>query len=429
MRNYKRALGLAFAFLSGISLFAQQTTLSPYTRYGYGNLYESSFGPSSAMGGVIYGIRSNSQINPGNPASYSTTDSTTFLFDVGVFFQTGSFYQQNANGVGGSREHKTMGNFEYAAMQFPIMKNMGASIGIMPYSSVGYRFGTKQDIAGGVENIYEGTGGLSQVYAGLAYNFFKRVSLGVNAGYMFGSITHSGGSYFTNSQVNNSYITNTFNIKAIKTDIGLQYSQPVGKDLLTIGAVYTPRISPKSKINKYETTIGTGGSGTTIDTVALNPAMNKFTLPQSFGFGASYKIKDQWLIAADYTYQDWKDAKYYGETNQLNCRQKISGGVEFLPNNESRAFFKKLKYRVGGYYSDSYLKTNTGSGLREFGLSAGLGIPIKASYMMTTGPVINVSFEYINTRPTAGALIKEDYFRVTLNMTFNELWFFKRKLD
>lgn len=426
MRNYKRALGLAFAVLSGISLFAQ-TTLSPYTRYGYGNLYESSFGPSSAMGGVIYGIRSNGQINPGNPASYSTTDSTTFLFDVGVFVQNGSFYQANTNGIGGTREHKTTGNFEYAAMQFPIMKNMGASIGIMPYSSVGYRFGTKQDIAGGVENIYEGTGGLSEVYAGLAYKFFNRVSLGVNAGYLFGTITHTGGSYFTNSQINNSYITNSFNIKAIKTDIGLQYSQPIGKDLLTIGAVYTPKMNPRSKIEGYQTTTGSGG--TSIDTVQIDQNTNKFSLPQSFGIGASYKIGNKWLVAADYTYQDWKDAKYFGETDQLNRRQKIAGGVEFLPSIDSRAFFRKLKYRFGGYYSDSYLRTNTGSGLEEFGLSAGVGIPIKNSYMETTGSMINVSFEYINKRPTIGSLIKEDYFRVTLNMTFNELWFFKRKLD
>lgn len=424
MRNYKRALGLAFAVLSGFSLFAQ-TTLSPYTRYGYGNLYESSFGASSAMGGVIYGIRSNGQINPGNPASYSTTDSTTFLFDVGVFAQNGTFYQANDNG--GTREHKTTGNFEYAAMQFPIMKNMGASIGIMPFSSVGYRFGTKQNIAGGVENIYEGTGGVSEVYAGLAYKLFNRVSLGVNAGYLFGTITHTGGSYFNNSQVNNSYITNSFNIKAIKTDIGLQYSQPIGKDLLTIGAVYTPKINPRSKIEGYETTTGSGG--TSIDTVQIDQNTNKFSLPQSFGIGASYKIGPKWLIAADYTYQDWKDAKYFGETNQLNCRQKIAGGVEFLPSTDTRAFFKKLKYRFGGYYSDSYLKTNTGSGLEEFGLSAGVGIPIKNSYMETTGSMINVSFEYINKRPTTGSLIKEDYFRVTLNMTFNELWFFKRKLD
>ncbi|MGL5318499.1 MAG: hypothetical protein ACRC9Q_07390 [Bacteroidales bacterium] len=429
MRNYKRALGLAFALLSGISLFAQQTTLSPYTRYGYGNLYESSFGPSSAMGGVTYGIRSNSLINPGNPASYSTTDSTTFLFDVGVFAQTGSFYQANENGVGGTREQKTSGNFEYAAMQFPIIKNMGASIGIMPFSSVGYRFGTIQDIAGGVENIYEGSGGLSEVYAGLAYNFFNRVSLGVNASYLFGTITHSGGSYFTNSQVNNSYVTNNFNIKALKTNVGLQYSQPIGKNMLTIGAVYTPGISPKSEIHKYETTIGSNSGGAIIDTIALDPNMNKFTIPQSFGVGASYKFKDKWLVAADYTYQDWQDAKYYGETDQLNRRQKIAGGVEYLPSNDSRAFFKKLKYRFGGYYSDSYLKTNTGSGLEEFGLSAGVGIPIKSSYMMANKSMINLSFEYINKRPTIGSLIKEDYFRVTLNMTFNEFWFFKRKLD
>lgn len=434
MRNFKKVLGLAIAILSGVSVFAQQTTLSPYTRYGYGNLYENSFGPSSAMGGVTYGIRTKTQINPGNPASYSITDSTTFLFDMGVFLQAGSFYQgasKNPNGelTPASREHKISGNFEYAAMQFPIMKNMGASVGIMPFSSVGYRYGNRQDIVGGVDNIYEGSGGLSQVYAGLAYKFFDRVSVGANFAYLFGNITHMGGSYFLDPQIYDSYISKNLNLKGFKTDIGVQYIQPIGKkDRLIIGAVFSPKVSPKTRLEEYRTIVGTSSSSSKIDTVNIDPATNHFSIPQSFGVGASYQIADKWLLAADYSYQNWKDAKYYNTTDTLNIRQKISLGAEYTPDITSRSFFKRTKYRVGAHLSDSYLKMND-TGLREYGLSLGLGFPITSPYGMTVGSMVNISFEYINSRPKVGTLIKEDYFRVTLNMTFNELWFFKRKLD
>ena len=67
-----------------LPLMAQNNTNSPYTRFGYGDLGERSFGAGRAMGGVGYGLRSPKQINPMNPASYSCMDSLTFLFDFGV---------------------------------------------------------------------------------------------------------------------------------------------------------------------------------------------------------------------------------------------------------------------------------------------------------------------------------------------------------
>ena len=66
-----------------LPLMAQNNTNSPYTRFGYGDLGERSFGAGRAMGGVGYGLRSPKQINPMNPASYSCMDSLTFLFDFG----------------------------------------------------------------------------------------------------------------------------------------------------------------------------------------------------------------------------------------------------------------------------------------------------------------------------------------------------------
>ena len=44
-----------------LPLMAQNNTNSPYTRFGYGDLGERSFGAGRAMGGVGYGLRSPKQ--------------------------------------------------------------------------------------------------------------------------------------------------------------------------------------------------------------------------------------------------------------------------------------------------------------------------------------------------------------------------------
>ena len=75
---------------------AQSGSNSPYSRYGFGQLSDQSFGNSKAMGGIAYGLRNGYQINAANPASYSAVDSLTFLFDFGMSLQNSNFVE---NGV------------------------------------------------------------------------------------------------------------------------------------------------------------------------------------------------------------------------------------------------------------------------------------------------------------------------------------------
>ena len=103
-----------FLLLLSIPLMAQNGTNSPYTRYGYGDLANRSFGAGRSMGGVGIGLRSSRQINPMNPASYSSIDSMTFLFDFGASAQL-SWFNDGVN-----KQNDINGNVEYMAMQFPI---------------------------------------------------------------------------------------------------------------------------------------------------------------------------------------------------------------------------------------------------------------------------------------------------------------------
>jgi len=167
--------------------FAQQVgSNSPYSRYGYGLLSNPALGASEAMGGISYGLRRSQQVNPGNPASYSELDSLTFIFDMGV-----SGHMAHMNDGTNKRDFYN-GNLDYVAIQFPLFRNVGASIGLLPYSKTGYNFGGVRSLSD-IQYLesYRGTGGLNQIYAGASWEPVKNFSAGVNISYLFGSFSRS----------------------------------------------------------------------------------------------------------------------------------------------------------------------------------------------------------------------------------------------
>lgn len=397
-----------FALAIFVPSFSQTNSYSPYTRYGYGQLAESGFGASRAMGGASLGLRDNHQINPANPASYSAIDSTTFLFDFGVSAQIGNFQQGNLKAT------KYNGNIDYIAMQFPIIKGLGASAGIIPYSFVGYQFGDSIKPEGQssnfAENSYYGDGGFSQAYFGIAGRLFNHLSLGVNLNYFFGTINHTRQSYSTDFTP--IIITNQIRARAFRPEFGAQYFSKLGKERdITIGIKYVPRIN----LNATTTTMEYTKDTTTVD--------SQFELAETYGIGLGLKLNKQWRVALDGTYQKWADAMFDGQIGTLNNRLKIAGGADYTPNSLSRNYFERVHYRFGGYYTNNYMNIKN-SKLSEFGVSAGIGMPFKSSKSQ-----LNLSVEYSRLQPEISTFVKENYFKFTLGLTFDEFWFFKRKLE
>jgi len=152
---------IALLTITVISFAQQVGSNSPYSRYGYGLLSNPALGASEGMGGISYGLRRSQQVNPGNPASYSELDSLTFIFDFGV---SGHMARLNDNV---NKRDFYNGNLDYVAIQFPLIRNVGASVGLLPYSKTGYNFGDKRSLSG-IQYLetYRGTGGLTRFSLG-----------------------------------------------------------------------------------------------------------------------------------------------------------------------------------------------------------------------------------------------------------------------
>ncbi|MEG1378062.1 MAG: hypothetical protein RSC75_00420 [Bacteroidales bacterium] len=393
---------------------------TPYSRYGYGRLAETSFVRNRGMGGIGYGLRSNLQTNPMNPASYTAIDSLTFLFDFGVNGQLVN-YKEN-----GARQNKWNGGLDYLAMQFPLSKHLAASIGLLPYSYVGYGYGAVDSTATtdtSDERIryikqYAGNGGLNKVYVGLGGKPFKWVSLGVNVGYIFGEISNDFSVTFPDNNGTATYSYQTVSARALELQFGVQFMHTFNvKHAVTLGATFSPKMNMWADASYIQTT-------TASDTTKTN---NVLSIPQTLGIGASYVYDNRLTIGADVKMEKWGDVA--GLNDQLEKKDnlfrnttKIAVGAEYLPSLSSRSYLSRMRYRAGMHYSDSYIEVKD-SRNKELGFTLGLGFPLKNQKSM-----VNVAFEYIDVRPQNKSFLSENYLQLNIGLTFNEFWFFKNKL-
>ena len=165
-----------------LSVAAQSSTNSPYTRYGLGDLSDRGFANNAAMGGIGYGIRNNGYINMTNPAAFSSVDSLSFMFDLGMSLKSSNFKE---NGISANAKNSS---FDYIAIQFRLHKRLGIAVGFTPYSTVGYNFSTTNSVEGNNDytatNNFYGDGGLQQITAGLGFKVLDNLSIGVSAGYI-----------------------------------------------------------------------------------------------------------------------------------------------------------------------------------------------------------------------------------------------------
>jgi len=403
---------------------AQNNTNSPYTRYGYGDLSDQGFGNSKAMGGIAFGLRDGAQINPLNPASYTAIDSLTFIFEGGVSLQN-----MNVNN-GGVKLNAKNSSFDYLAMQFRLHPRIAMSVGLLPFSSVGYNVSDSK-FANGVSQTrsFTGDGGLHQLYAGLGVKVLKKLSVGVNASYFWGDITRSTTVLYPETSGSTSYIEQKgISISDYKLDFGAQYTLDFDKKhSMTIGAVF----SPKHKLNNDYTVV------TQNSTTVSNSFDATFELPNMFGIGLTYNYDKRLTVGVDYSLQQWSKAKFainavdnervsedFDETYTYCDRHKISMGAEYIPNLIGRSYLAHIKYRLGAYYTTPYYKINGEKASREYGVTAGFGLPVPRSRS-----ILSISGQFVRVKGLETNMVNENIFRVSIGLTFNERWFFKRRVE
>lgn len=424
MNNLKRVLLLSVLF-GGLSVALAQNEISnPYSGFGIGIINKYSNAILDGMGGTSYAMQNPYYINFRNPASYAAFDSLSFVADAAASIYTSSLSQ------GSVVQKNSFARASYITIGLPVTRHWRTSVGLVPFSSVGYDIENNQTIEniGNVTYAYSAKGGLNQLYWGNAFKLCKGLSIGFNAAYMFGTIYNIRNTSFDGSNFFNSYINDSYHLDGIHVTGGLQYMFTV-KDFhkIGIGAVYgnTVHIWAKEKlmINYYQ---GSYSSVTTYDTIYYNDnTRSSLNIPQSIGGGLSYSYKDKVIVAADVTWNNWEKYKFFDHSDSLQNSITTSLGVQFTPDPLSNKFFKKMNFRIGAKYSTGELLLRS-KPIDELGVSLGVGIPLTS---FNTHSSINLTFEYGKLGTLVNDLVRQNYFRFTINFTLQEKWYQRMKIE
>jgi hypothetical protein len=391
---------------------AAQLTSSPYSIFGAGQVEDNGFGVSKAMGSTGIGLKSINSLNNINPASYGGIDSLSFLFEVGLF----ASYTRSESGS--DVQHQFDGSMRYLALGCRITPWWAASMGIVPFSSVGYTIKSTGNIEGELTpytKTYTGDGGLNQFYFSNAISPVKNLSLGINTSYVFGSIIQNE-SMSSEGAFKGYVINQTHYIHNVYLDFGAQYTIYAGKWGYTLGLVYGSRRNLKSSTDYY--------LYYSSDTVELEKKSGDFVIPPKYGIGLGIERGRIFRAGLDYERNDWSGTQFVNPKLSVRNSERISAGMEYTPfKNYRDQWYKKLYYRIGASYNKSYLLID-GVPINSKAVTVGVGIPLRNDYSM-----INVSFEAGQNGTKAKGLILENYFLLHLNLSLHDLWFIKPKYD
>lgn len=422
---------IALLFFAGQAR-GQATISSPYSDYGVGLLEPGVFAFGRGMGGISQGMRSPVDVNVGNPASYSALRLTTF--EAGLFGGVRGLTQGDI-----SQTNHDFG-LSYISLAFPVSSKWGSSVGLMPFSNVGYRVvnETKLDTTN-VSYINTGEGGLSQFYIGNSYAFSPNLSIGVNVAYLFGSIEQAWATEFPDNQFlyRNGKVVDAFRANGFRFTFGLQGGVKLSDEVrLTYGYTGTLKtnLNAHSDLLQYSYNSVDGIENLIDTTEVLIGADNKLHLPASHKAGFTINSHGKWLFGADVSYSDWggfsRTSAYQPERAQRDLGKSLglAAGFQYVPDPESvSSYLKLVNYRAGFNYQKMPVSIN-GRNINETSISLGLGMPFLSRELNSYGK-FNLGVEFGQRGTNDGSLIRERFAIFNVGITYSTRWFIKRQFD
>jgi len=395
--------------LMTVGVTAQNLSSSPYSRYAYGDMNENVPTAYRGMGGIGFGMRSNTAINPSQPASYTSIDTLTFMMDVAASVSWSRY--QDASGM----RNKANGNLEYLTIQIPLYKRwIAMSVGLLPYSSVGYSIVLSDSTAGGSYHYkidYDGTGNISEVYGGLSFNILNWFALGMNVYYMWGDLQRMRALAFTESNLNTIVQDEILSVSTVRLRYGAQFFHTFGAHSFNIGGIYENKMKMHADLMIIETE--------TEDSIPVY--QGGWQVPTVWGVGASYSWNNSLTIGFDFERQCMSSALYNGAPGKesgLQDKNRYALGVEYRHNPLGRKYVDNMRWRAGISVQDEYLAS---IGAKRINASIGIGFPVYG-----LGTMVNTTLEYTHRGSKSG--LEDNGLRFTLGISVAETWFFKRKL-
>ncbi len=384
--------------------------------YGVGIITPKEDVAAAGMGHSGIALAPSEWVNISNPAGLANLDSLTFYFN----FQMRAFY---AREYAGQHEKASVysANIDGISMAFRGRKWLAFALGYSPYSTVGYNMSEVKTIVGSTDTYrvqHSGSGGLSQAFFDAAVTLFDHWTIGGNFSVIWGNIENLEVAYFSET-IGGEDIFNkrNYSVNNIYWELGTQFDFNIGQNNFRFGAVYAPKVWLHSS---YDQTIYNSIQELESD----DSTPDRFYIPRYYGAGFSYARK-KFLGTVEYKVSEWGDVPNTKFKEKVNFRNTytLSGGLQYAPGNPDDPFYKRLRYRVGGFYGRDYLDLASVN-LMQKGFTLGVSIPLGR-----TQNSVSVSYERLNRGTLSNGMIKEKFNNFKIAINIRETWFLRSKFE
>lgn len=410
--------------LSATGIYAQNGTVSPYSFFGIGDLRSIGTVENQMMGGLSM-YTDSIHVNLRNPAAYGKLRLTTYTAALShKELRLKTFSEQ---------QNTSVTNLEYLALGFPVGRLLGFGFGIMPFSSVGYNLFDESVNGNGanVLNEYSGDGGLDQLFLSTGLQILENLHIGATLNFNFGTLR-------------NNRIQSVEDVQFGTLD--RRASRVNGFDL-NYGATFTPQINEKlslftsatvntqaNLVSENSQRIGTFSRSTgrdievfEVDLEAQGLKNTEIKIPTVFTFGLGIGQDKKWFMGAEYSFQELSSFRNEFITYENLVYQDAStlalGGYYVPDYNSFSSYLKRITYRAGLRYQKTGLIINEKE-INNFGITFGIGMPLGRDFSN-----LNLGFELGRRGTSMNNLVEESYLKVNLGLSFNSLWFQKRKIN
>lgn len=414
----KQLIFTTLALILTCNFAAGQTSLSPYSRFAFGDFIAPGGAAQLGIGGLGAAWIDRSSINAANPAAASFLHRTSFQSGLGV--HSLKLTEGSSSGSG------QFGGLDAVSLVLKKRSGRGAfQFGVRPLSGSGYSITDKfeQDGIGEVEISYTGEGGLSAAHVGWSYRWDGQrwrlfgtasgtaidsvrviahgTALGVHVQQIFGDLVQT---RFADI-IDPGYLDTQVKRSALHRGLGLKlgfvherlisatYDQDRklrSSTLLRIGATASPSFGLKvEEFIERTTAQNLNGVVTQIDSVEVTSSVSTadfpliwtvgFILERSTASGRRLELGVE-LGLADWTANNTSNPDLLDPGVHFAEASHRAIGFSYTPRHveDSSTLLERSTYRAGYRQSSGYLTFDQHRALRKV-LSLGLTAPMLGS--------------------------------------------------
>jgi len=417
---------VSICLLFSLAIFAQESTSSPYSFYGIGDIKFKGSVENRSMGSISV-LPDSIHINIQNPAQLACLKLTGLALG-GTYANTKSKTETQE-----AKARRT--SLDYMIVGIPVGK-VGIGFGLIPYSSVGYKIGriayvtnNNNDTIRSIISRYNGIGGVNKVFLGFGYRLTKNINIGGDLQYNFGTIETKSLQYQTDLQYG-SRENNVSDLRGVNFDLGITYQTKVkSKYSFFSSLAYTPEavLTSGNTRNIEIVQLLSTSAVSVIERQNISVEDTKIKLPSKLSFGSGFGQVKKWLVGGEITFtQNSVMSNRFTDINGATFENSVrySLGGFFIPNyNSYSSYYKRMVYRGGLRYENTGLVIQD-KPITDFAANIGLGMPLGGTFTN-----INIGLEIGKRGTKYYNLVEENYINLSVGLSLSDKWFVKRKFD